>query len=132
MPKVEKDATNISRRTVLAGTAATPLIPVADVSLLPHPFDRWVAEAYAAMDLACSLPKDPEGPRDRLFRRADELEKLIILTPSLDEPAIKAKFGYLRWNIKNGGDDDDLIALEHIGEFIRQHCNGPWDLYTPR
>ena len=122
----------LSRRAVLAGASATPLVAAADFSALPHQFDRWVAEAYALMDRAWSLPEEPEGPRDELFRRADKLEKLIVLTPSLDEPAIRAKFGYLRWNMKNGGDDDDLIALDHVGEFIRQHCTGPWELYTPR
>lgn len=123
---------NLNRRRVLAGASAAPLLPAADLSALPHPFDRWVAEAYAAMDLAWSLPEDSEGPRDRLFRRVDELDRLILLTPSTDEPAIRAKFGYLRWILKNNGDDDELVALDHVGAFIRQHCAGPWRIYTPR
>ena len=127
-----KAAFNLNRRKVLAGASAAPLLSAADIGAPLHPFDRWVAEAYAAMDLAWSLPEDPEGPRDRLFRRVDELDRLILLTPSTDEPAVRAKFGYLRWILKNNGDDDELVALDHIGDFIRQHCAGPWRIYTPR
>ena len=122
---------NLNRRRVLAGLSTAPLLPAPDASAV-HPFDRWVAEAYAAMDLAWSLPEAPEGPRDQLFRRVDELDRLILLTPSTDEPAIRAKFGYLRWLLKNNGDDDERVALDHIGDFIRQHCAGPWRIYTPR
>ncbi len=130
--EAKKHTFAMNRRAVLAGASATPLLPVADFSALPHQFDRWVAEAYACMDLGWSLPEDPEGPRDRLFRRADEIDKLILSTPSLDEPAIKAKFGYLRWMAKCDGEPEELLALDHIGEFIRQHCAGPWTIYTPR
>lgn len=132
MRKTKKDATIVSRRAVLAGASATPLIPVSDFSTLPHQFDRWVAEAYATMDLAWSIPEAPEGPRDRLFQRVDQLDQLILRTPSSDEPAIRAKFGYLRWMAKCDGEPEELIALDHIGEFIRRHCTGPWDLDTPR
>ncbi|TAJ70423.1 MAG: hypothetical protein EPO51_18000 [Phenylobacterium sp.] len=132
MLKIKNDSTIVNRRALLAGASATPLIPVADFSALPHQFDRWVAEAYATMDLAWSIPEEPEGPRDRLFQRVDELDRLILRTPSLDEPAIRAKFGFLRWIAKNDADPDERIALDHLGEFIRQHCTGPWDLYTPR
>ena len=128
----KKDTPVMSRRTALAGAAAGAITPAEAFGALPHPFDRWVAEAYVLMDLGWSLPEEPEGPRQRIFRRVDRLERLIVRTPSLDEPAIRAKFGYLRWIMKNNGDDDDLVAMDHVGEFIRQHCSGPWDLYTPR
>jgi hypothetical protein len=132
MPTVKGSSSELSRRSVLAGVSATPLLTAPDASAMVHPFDRWVTEAYAAMDLAWSLPEDPEGPRDRLFRRVDELDRRILLTPSTDEPAVRAKFGYLRWLMKNNGDSDELAALDHVGDFIRQHCAGPWRIYTPR
>ena len=83
-------------------------------------FEAWSAERR---HLARELDRTPkEGPaRDPLFDRSVELEQLILNTPSLELPAVRAKAQLLTWYMKME-QADGLPAMLHIRDYIERQA----------
>jgi len=115
--KDEQSRLGLTRRLVL-GVAATPVAaPLVQPCAGPHPFEAWLAERDQLDAMLDVTPEQNEKARDRIFDRYAQIERLIIRTPCLDLPAIKAKVRIILWLMDMEG-ADGLPAMRHIKAYI--------------
>ncbi len=82
-----------------------------------HQFDEWLAERAELQAILDVTPGSDERTREKIFDRYFTVEQLILNTPCLDLPAVRAKvavvLSYMEMERADG-----LQAMRHIKAYF--------------